>query len=111
MEGMAGVPMAAAYASRRGDRLTVTVISRQVPGVPAGTDGRMSVVLDLPITGATRLTRYRATGDYRAENSTAEESRVAGQDLPLPSDPARLEIRDMPPASADIYVFEGARFR
>ncbi len=110
-KAMAGVPMAAAYASRRGDRLTVTVISRQVPGVPAGTDGRMSVVLDLPITGATRLTRYRATGDYRAENSTAEESRIAGQDLPLPSDPARLEIRDMPPASADIYVFEGARFR
>ncbi|MFC3060297.1 hypothetical protein [Paenirhodobacter populi] len=103
-------PMAAVYASRKGDRLTVVVVSRAVPDVPPGTDGHMSVAVDLPIVGAKSLTRYHESGDYRAENFTGPGTEIVSDTLPVPSDPGRLEIPDLAPASAEVYVFEGAEF-
>lgn len=107
---MSGVPMAAAYAARQGDRLTVTVISREVPDVPPGNDGKMSVEVDLPISGAKSLTRYSQSGDYKAQNTASQQTSLVSQKIPVPDDPAKLEIPDMPPASALVYVFEGVTF-
>ncbi len=112
-KAMQDVPMAAAYAVRKEDSLVVVVVSRNVPGVPdkQGTmDGRMSVQFELPIRGAARLTRYRESGDYRAQNYTRPETRITPEEIAVPADPARLEIADLAPASAEIYVFEGAEF-
>ncbi|RWR26529.1 hypothetical protein D2T31_19740 [Sinirhodobacter populi] len=103
-------PMAAIYAARKGDQLTVVVISRAVPDVPPGSDGRMSVQVDLPITGAKRLTRYHESGDYRAENFTGPQTRIQSDELNLPAEPGRLKIGDLQPASAEVYVFEGVEF-
>ncbi|RWR08137.1 hypothetical protein [Paenirhodobacter populi] len=108
---MKDAPMAAAYALRDGDRLVVVVVSREVPGVgTSGADGTMSVQVDLPISGAKSLTRYRESGDYRAENFTGPQTRILSETLPVPAEPGRLEIPDLAPASARIYVFEGADF-
>ncbi|HEY0214452.1 MAG TPA: hypothetical protein VGC40_12850 [Paenirhodobacter sp.] len=109
-QAMKDAPLAAAYASRKGDRLTVVVISRAVPNVPPGTDGRMSVQLDLPIITAKRLVRYRESGDYRAENFTGPHTRIQSDELDIPTDPGRLKVADLAPASVEIYVFEGAEF-
>lgn len=106
---MADAPMAAAYAARQGDRLTVTVISRLVPG--AGSDGRLSVDIDLPISGARKLTRYRASGDYRAENTASEQTRILSEAMPVPQEPGTLKIADFPPASAEVFVYEDVTFR
>ena len=103
-------PMAAAYAVRRGKDLVVVVVSRLVPGLPSDAAGDISVRLDLPITGAKQLIRYHATGDFRSENTTAEQSRIISETMPLPQDPARLDIAALAPASAEIYVFKEARF-
>lgn len=104
-------PMAAAYATRRGDRLTVIVVSRLAPGHPAGSDGRMSVQIGLPVIAAQRLTRYRQSGDYAAENYTSEQTRIVSDEIGLSADPGTLEIADLPPASAEVYVFDGVTFR
>lgn len=98
---MAGAPMAAAYAARKGDRLTVTVISRQV------TEGPLPVRVDLPISGAKSLTRYHATGSYTSENTREEQTRLQSETLPVPADPGRLDIPALAPASAEIFVYEG----
>lgn len=106
---MQNAPMAAAYAARQGDRLTVTVVSRLVPG--AGSDGRLSVDVELPISGARTLTRYRASGDFRAENTSSEQTRLLSEAMPLPQDPGHLTISDFPPAAAEVFVYEGVTFR
>ncbi|RWR29832.1 hypothetical protein D2T29_13675 [Sinirhodobacter populi] len=107
----ADVAETAVYAARKGNRLTVTVISRKVPGVPAGSDGKTALEVDLPISGAARLTRYRATGDYRSENTISRQTQIIPEQIPVPADPARLEIPDLAPASAEIYVFDDVTFR
>lgn len=107
---VADAPMAAAYATRRGDRLSVVVISRRVPGVPPGSDAGLSVSIDLPIRSAARLTRYRQSGDYSAENYSSDQTRILAEPLAVPADPSRLEIAAMPPASAEIYIFDGVEF-
>lgn len=106
---MSDAPMAAAYALRKGGDLIVVLVSREVPGVPPGTDGRITMRVDLPITGATELIRYRESGDYRAENFTGPNTRIQSETLPLPGDPGRLEV-PLAPASAELYVFKGAVF-
>lgn len=67
----------------------------------------MSVEVDLPITGANRLTRYSATGNFMSENTVSQQTRIVSEALPVPADPGRLVIPDMAPASAEIYVFDG----
>lgn len=107
---MTDAPMAAAYASRRGNSLIVTVVSRAVPDVPAGNSGRMSVQVDLPITAAKAVTMYHATGDFTAQNTDGQQTRIEREALGVPEDVATLTIPDMPPASARIYVYDGATF-
>lgn len=109
-KALADAPMAAAYAVRRGTDLVVVVVSRLVPGLPSEPGGDIPVRLDLPISGAEQLIRYHATGDFRAENTTAAQSRIVSETLPLPPDPSQLEIAALAPASAEIYVFKGATF-
>ena len=66
--------------------------------------------VDLPITGAQTLTRYRETGDFRAENFTGPQTRIAADPIAVPAEAGHLEIPALPPGSAEIYVFEGAAF-
>ena len=89
-KGLANAPMAAAYALRRGTDLVVVVISREVPGLSSGLEGDISVRVDLPITAAQRLIRYHATGDFRAENTAAPQSRIVSEAVTVPQEPGRL---------------------
>lgn len=107
--GVKGAPLVGLYAARQGDRLTLTAISRRVPGWPEpGATGETEVVVDLPFARASRATRHRLTGDYAADNTLSEEARPVVE--PLPPDwfaEGRLVIPALPPGVAEVYVFEG----
>lgn len=106
--GVSGAPLVGLYAAREGDRLTLTAISRRVPGWPEpGATGATEVVVDLPFAHAARATRRRLTGDYAADNILSEAARPVVE--PLPSDwfaQGRLVIPALPPGTAEVYVFE-----
>ena len=116
---VSGAPQVAAYATRSGDRLTVVLLSRRVPGYPEpDSDGFTPVRVDLPIRSAARLTLHRMTGPHDAHNLETEAVRVETLDLAVPAAADRLIVgpdtgadgRGLPPASALVYVFDGVRF-
>lgn len=104
-----GAPLIAAYATRAGERLTLIVISRRVPGLPTAGDGNTSVTVDLPINGAERLIQISQSGTWLSHNADQQGSRLEGYELDIPSTLPRLEISEIPPGETLIYVFEGVR--
>jgi hypothetical protein len=106
---VADAPLAAAYATRAGDRLTLVVLSRRTPGHPTPGDGTMAVTVDLPIAAAQGLTRYSQTGDWQSHNVDAQGSRLVAEDLPVPATLPRLDIPALPPGETLVYVFDGVR--
>ncbi|MFT4795769.1 MAG: hypothetical protein ACI9ZM_003951 [Paracoccaceae bacterium] len=109
-------PLVSAYATRRGDRVNLFVISRRVPGYPdAGDDGCTPTEIELPFRTARSLTLHRMDGVYDATNVRREETRVERLGLTPPADLSRFSLSaavgaadcGLPPASAFLYVFEG----
>ncbi|WP_339109887.1 hypothetical protein [Thioclava sp. GXIMD4216] len=107
------VPMVGAYALRRGSRLVVVVTSRLLPQIPKGQDGHLALTVDLPAGTGPKVTRYRMEGGYRASNYLAPEAKLVAEPQPdLVSDKSgklRLNIADLPPAEAFVYVFDAAQ--
>lgn len=101
-------PMVGVYATRAGDRVTVAVISRLVPGASGVTgDGHSAVRVDLPFGAAKSLVRYSVPVDYARNNLEGPAVAIEAQAMTPPNGEGTLEIADLPPASAQIYVFEG----
>ncbi|MCX7819883.1 MAG: hypothetical protein N2652_11870 [Kiritimatiellae bacterium] len=111
------VPLAACYATRRGDRLCVFVLSRKVAGYPLESDdGFTPVALELPFTGARQVRLFRMAGDPAAHNLDREQVRI--ETIALPASIVRspfvldaatgADARGLPPAATFLYVFEGA---
>jgi hypothetical protein len=109
-------PLVSAYATRRGDRVNLFVISRRVPGYPdAGDDGCTPTEIELPFRSARSMTLHRMDGVYDATNVRREETRVERLGLTPPADLSRFSLSaavgaadcGLPPASAFLYVFEG----
>jgi hypothetical protein len=109
-------PLAAAYATRRGDRVNLFVISRRIPGYPdAAKDGCTPTVIDLPFKHAARVTLHRMAGPYDANNVESDDVRIETLDIAPPADVSRFALGaavgaaecGLPPASAFLYVFEG----
>jgi hypothetical protein len=109
-------PLAAVYATREGDRLTVYVLSRKVPDYPKeGDDGYTPVTVRLPITNAEKITLHKLTGDHTAQNFDSKQVSIETQEIPLSAagqiftvdETTGADERGLPPASSFIYVFEG----
>ncbi|MBY8978153.1 hypothetical protein KHP62_20250 [Rhodobacteraceae bacterium NNCM2] len=101
-------PLVSLYATRQGDRLALIVVSRQLPGFPdPDSDGHSRVVIDLPVNSAQRLRRLSLSGRYNDHNVKDEAVRLIEEDLGRPTGLPRLEIDDLPPGEALIYVLEG----
>jgi hypothetical protein len=109
-------PLVSAYATRRGDRVNLFVISRRIPGYPtADDDGCTPTEIELPFRTARNLTLHRMDGAYDATNVRREETRVEHLGLTPPVDLSRFALDrnvgaadcGLPPASAFLYVFEG----
>jgi hypothetical protein len=111
-------PLVSAYATRRGDRINLFVISRRVPGYPdAGDDGCTPTEIELPFHTARSMTLHRMDGKYDATNVRREETRVERLGLTPPADLSRFTLGPavgaadcgLPPASAFLYVFDGVK--
>jgi len=109
-------PLVSAYATRRGDRVNLFVISRRVPGYPdPQQDGCTPTEIELPFSTARSITLHRMDGAYDATNVRREETRVESLDVTPPADLSRFALSaavgaadcGLPPASAFLYVFEG----
>jgi hypothetical protein len=115
-KGVANAPLAAVYATRKGDRYAVVVISRKVPDYPlAGDDGYTPVTVELPFARARSLTLHRMTGDPRSNNLLSAQNvkierielgEVAQGHLVVNA-ASGADDRGLPPASTFVYVFEG----
>ena len=107
-EAVDDAPLIGVYATRKADRLSVVVMSRRVPDFPtAGDDGRTSVTVELPMSKAGSVTRFRMTGGYAAHNVDRRSVEVVSEPMPMPETPGLLEIPDLPPGETYIYVFDG----
>lgn len=114
-KGVKDAPLAAAYATRKGNRYAVTVVSRKVPEYPfAGDDGFTPTTIDLPFARAGKLTLYRMAGDPRANNLLSPRN-VQVDKIDLGEwNGSRLtmnaasgaDARGLPPAATFMYVFE-----
>jgi hypothetical protein len=109
-------PLVSAYATRRGDRVNLFVISRRVPGYPdPQQDGCTPTEIELPFRTASSLTLHRMDGAYDATNVRREETRVERLGIAPPADLSRFALDasvgaadcGLPAASAFLYVFEG----
>ncbi|NBD37110.1 MAG: hypothetical protein GVY10_00895 [Verrucomicrobia bacterium] len=111
-------PLAAAYATRSGDRVAVVCINRQIPGYPdPDSDGSVSFGLELPFTKAESITLHRMTGKPTDHNIYEENVTIER----VPVDPAAISDggqfvigpetggspAGLPPAEVFLYVFEG----
>jgi hypothetical protein len=115
-QAVAEAPMAAVYATRKGDRVSVILVSRKVPDYPnAGDDGYTPVTLELPFGEAKSITLFRMSGEPRANNLLTDNVRIekisipasrAATDFALTADTG-ADGRGLPPASTFMYVFDG----
>jgi len=112
----ADVPLASCYATRRGDRLCVFVLSRKIDNYPlAGDDGFTPVTVSLPIKSARAVTLHRMAGNPRSHNLDREQVKVEAVALPAAvAGPAfavnaetGADARGLPPGATLLYVFEG----
>lgn len=109
-------PLSAIYATRKGNRYNLFVLSRKVPGYPVkGDDGYTPVTVELPFSKARSITLYRMTGAPDANNLTGDNVRIETLAIPRSSLGRRFSVnaetgadqRGLPPASTFLYVFDG----
>ncbi|MFV0359681.1 hypothetical protein [Tropicimonas sp.] len=105
-----GGPLVAVYATRKGSRLTVILISRLLPDYPfSESDGHVPVTVDLPIRDAGRLTLIRLDGSYSDNNVSSRTAGIVSEELPVPDGLPRLEVGDLPPGATLFYIFDDIR--
>ncbi|MGF1447938.1 MAG: carbohydrate binding domain-containing protein [Opitutales bacterium] len=115
-QGVDDAPLAAVYASRDGDRLTLFVISRKIPNFPIeGDDGFIPLSVELPFTQFESLRVLRMAGDHTAHNIFIDQ--VGFEEMEMPAGrfdgtfvlnaKVGADDRGLPPAATLVYVFEG----
>jgi hypothetical protein len=109
-------PLAACYATRRGDRVNVFVLSRKLDNYPQrGDDGCTPVAIDLPFNSVKKITLYKIAGDPRATNIDTEKVKI--ETVPIAAtafaksfvvnDRTGADQRGLPPGATLLYVFVG----
>jgi hypothetical protein len=111
------VPLVAAYATRRGDRYNLFLLSRKLDHYPdKDDDGFTPVTVDLPFARSERVTCHRMTGDPRHTNLENEQVKI--ETIALPGDAMTAPVltlcaktgaddRGLPPGASFLYVFDG----
>ncbi|GAO34668.1 hypothetical protein SCT_0047 [Sulfuricella sp. T08] len=109
-------PLAAVYATHKGDRYSLFMLSRKVPDYPVGDDdGYTPVNVELPFSEAKSVTLYRMTGTPQANNLLSDNVRIEKLEIPPSKLGRRFSLnaetgadeRGLPPASTFLYVFDG----
>ena len=115
------VPLVKCYAFRDGDRYAIAVLSLKLDGKHNGQDfgdGYSPVKLRLPFASARTIHLTKLVGDPRDNNREREKVKLVEQSVPASALRAGVFQIDqatgggkggIPPGTAFIYVFEGAR--
>lgn len=100
-------PLSAVYALRNGDRLSVVVVSRWVPGLddPVLSD-TLEAEIALPILEARSLSEWGLTGDFSTNDVESDLVRPIRTIMAVPSDLSRFVV-SIPAGQAKAYVFDG----
>ncbi|WP_406871240.1 hypothetical protein ABEB22_21240 (plasmid) [Thioclava sp. 'Guangxiensis'] len=114
------VPMVGAYAIRSGGRLVIVLVSRLLPQIPQGQNGHIAARISLPQTllpaplspeaapDSLQVTRYAMSGGYAASNVFGPHAtlgtRDVTRDLHREGASMRLDVADLPPGEALVYV-------
>ena len=109
-------PLVACYATGRGDRVNLFLLSRKLDNYPKrGDHGYTPVTIELPFSSAKKITLYKIAGDPRATNIDAENVKI--ETVPIAAtafanpfvvnDRTGADPRGLPPAATLLYVFEG----
>jgi len=115
-KAMKDVPLIACYASRRGARVNLFVLSRRLDNHPThGDPGFTPVTVELPFDQAAKITLYRMAGDPRAHNLDAEQVKIETVEVPAAAygrvfalnEKTGADARGLPPGATFLYVFEG----
>lgn len=116
------LPLVTAYATQKGNRVNVFVLSRRLDNFPqAGSDGFTPVKLELPFKSAKKVTLHRLVGDPRSHNLDEEMIKVETVPVEAKLTPlgdsgmteftlnqaAGVDNRGVPPGATLLYVFEG----
>lgn len=117
-EAVENQPLAAVYATRKEDRVSVFCISRRIPDYPKkGDSGDTRFELQLPFTKAKSITLYRMSGS--ATDTNIDEEKVKIEKVPvaltaLGSDGKFVidgatggTAKGLPPSETFLYVFDG----
>jgi len=105
---ISNAPQVAAYATRDGDRFTLTVISRRVPGHSSTRGGAdTDVLVDLPFSSAAGIEVVRFNAPYDAENTRAANAVLVREPHEASGDLARFDAGVIPPGQAVMYIFTG----
>lgn len=112
-----GAPLAAVFATRKGDRVSVFCINRQFPGYPdPAVDGYSQFEVRLPFTKARKITLHKMSGAPTDHNIEAELVKLQQSEIPISAvTSGKLVINEktgghakgLPPAEVYLYVFEG----
>jgi hypothetical protein len=116
-ESVAGSPLVSVYATRKGERLSLFVLSRKVPGYPLpDDDGYTLVSVELPFDVARSITLYRMTGQPQANNLVSDNVQIeqlpitqlmlAGRRLTINAETGG-DRRGLPAAATFLYIFDG----
>jgi hypothetical protein len=109
-------PLAGIYATRKGNRYSLFVLSRKIPNYPVKSDdGYTPVTVELPFSEAKSVTLYRMTGAPDANNLLGDNVRIEKLEIPASKLGQRFSVnaetgadkRGLPPASTFLYVFDG----
>ncbi len=111
-----GAPLAAAYATAKGDRVALFCISRKFAGYPESAgDGYTPFSVELPFEKVSKITLYKLSGEVTDHNIDAERVKLVSQRIPTSAFDKTFGVhaatgadgRGLPPGEAFLYVFEG----
>ncbi len=109
-KALPNAPLVSAYASHKGKRTTIFLLSRKLDRFPiTGDDGVTPCAIKLPFKKADKVTLYRLTGDPRVDDRFKEHVKLeeVAADKQFRNGGLRT---DLPPASIYCYVFETSDF-
>jgi chitodextrinase len=109
-------PLATAYATRKGNRVTLFVLSRKLDKHPdPNSNGFTPVTVELPFSKVAGMKLYKMAGDPRAHNLDSEQVKIEEVTLAASNFTKNFILgaktgadeRGLPAGSTFMYVFEG----
>ena len=107
-KAMNDIPLISCYATRRGQRLNLFILSRKLDNYPVpGDNGITPVTIKLPLKSAAKITLFSMTGDPRNHNLDRQEVKIEKKTVKSGLQDGVFTVEEgIPPGATLLYVFE-----